>query len=101
MIAVPVVSEQQVVERLRSLGYEPTDQITLTGVFWQNKSNGKHLLVPKASYETYPSWMLEELVANAALVGDGKAAEEIAKLSGWQRLVAKPKPKNGKAKEDR
>jgi hypothetical protein len=95
MIAVPVVSEQQVVERLRGLDYEATEQRTQTGVFWQSKTTGKHLLVPHASHGTYPSWMLDEIVVNCQLLGDEKAAREVSQLSGWQRLV---KTKNGKAK---
>src|SRR5687768_7496233 len=105
MIAVPTVSEDQVRERLENLGYKPTNKRTATGRFWKNQEHGRHLLVPNSDHGTYPQWMIDDLVHNAARAGDEAVANVIRGIKGWERMIAsrdrerKPKAKPPKKKK--
>lgn len=57
-----VVSEKQLIERLKALGFSPTGIKTGTGEFWKAKRDGNtHVLVPFSIQGHYPDWMLEDL----------------------------------------
>jgi len=96
MIAVPSVVEGQVHERLRNLGYEPTNNVTATGRFWLNRDHRRHLLVPNSDNGTYPQWLIDELIHNADRVGDEAVALAVRGVKGWERLIAerdRPRPR--------
>lgn len=65
-----VVSEKQLTERLKSLGYSQTTETTATGTYWRS-SGGRHLEVPFSIQGFYPDWMLIDL------------EEKIGKLNPW------------------
>jgi len=60
MSADRVVTEEQVIERLRALGFTPTTVTTNTGTFWKAKGDG-HVLVPFSIQGMYPDWLLSDL----------------------------------------
>jgi hypothetical protein len=55
-----VVSEQQLIDRLKALGFSRTTERTATGTFWKS-SKGGHILVPDAIQGFYPDWLLSDL----------------------------------------
>ena len=60
MIASPVISEKNLQDYLKGLGFQPTKETTNTGTFWKNNA-GKHVLIPFSEQGFYPTWMLADL----------------------------------------
>lgn len=57
-----VVSERQLIERLKALGFSPTGRKTGTGEYWKvDRDGNRHVLVPFSIQGHYPDWMLQDL----------------------------------------
>ena len=60
MITQPVVSRQQLEDRLNEIGAEKTDRRTDTAELWR-LPNGRHVTVPDSIQGYYPDWLLRDL----------------------------------------
>lgn len=60
MISQPVVSREQLEERLEALDCEPTGIRLETGELWKAAS-GRHFIVPDSIQGYYPDWLLWDL----------------------------------------
>ncbi len=68
MIAVRVASKEEVHDKLKAYGFEPTGEKTATGEFWENKEKGQFIQVPFSADGHYPNWMLWDLEEKANIV---------------------------------
>ena len=61
MTASQVVREKDLIDHLKKLGFEQTNEKTETGIFWRSPQ-GRHIQVPYPYEGMYPDWLLSDLV---------------------------------------
>jgi len=63
MISSRVLSEKELHDRLRALGYTKTNHKTQTSTVWQHPETGLAIQVPPSIDGYYPDWLLWKLEA--------------------------------------
>ena len=64
MVAGSVLSESDVHQHLKNLGFKKTEHTTATTTVWEN--DGDHILLPESIDGFYPNWLIADLLAKLA-----------------------------------